>query len=153
VSGTWDDEAENWVRWARTPGHDVYTVYSSSFFEEIVPPPSGRGLEVGCGEGRVVRDLKALGHEVIGLDPSPTLVRHARQADMDGSYVVAPGEKLPFADATFDVVVAYNSLQNVDDLQRTVAEVQRVLKAAGQFCVCIAHPMSDAGRFPCAKYP
>lgn len=151
MSETWGDEAENWIRWARTPGHDVYSVYSPSFFDEIVPSPSGLVLEIGCGEGRVARDLKSLGHEVVGLDPSPVLVRHAQEMDVEGCYVIAPGEQLPFADGIFDLVIAYNSLQNVKDLPRTVAEVERVLKAYGRFCICIAHPMSDAGRFESAE--
>ncbi|MPZ93155.1 MAG: methyltransferase domain-containing protein [Actinobacteria bacterium] len=151
VSETWDDEADNWIKWARTPGHDVYRFYSSSFFDEIVPSPSGLVLELGCGEGRVVRDLESLGHEVVGLDPSPTMVRHARQEDIHGAYVIAPGEQLPFAEGAFDLVIAYNSLQNVEDLAKTVAEVERVLTTDGRFCMCIAHPMSDAGRFESAQ--
>jgi len=104
-------------------------------------------LELGSGEGRVVRDLNALGYDVIGMDPSPTLVRHAHTADRDGTYLVGQGEALPFPNSAFDLVVAYNSLQNVSDLRRTVSEAGRVLKPGGQFCVCIAHPMTDAGRF------
>jgi SAM-dependent methyltransferase len=147
MSETWEDEAENWIRWARTPGHDVYGIYSPGFFSEIVPPPSGLALEVGCGEGRVARDLKGLGHEIVGLDPSPTLVAHSRQADPNGTYLIAPGERLPFADSCFDLVIAYNSLQNVADLPSAIAEIGRVLTANGRLCLCIAHPMSDAGRF------
>jgi SAM-dependent methyltransferase len=143
----WEDEAENWMAWARTPDHDVYYVYSPGFYNEVVPRPSGLALEVGCGEGRVCRDLRSLGHHIIGTDPSPTLVSSAQEADPQGAYLIAPGEQLPFADSTFDLVVAYNSLQNVNDLTRTIAEVSRVLKASGRLCVCIAHPMTDAGRF------
>ncbi len=139
----WEDEAENWVRWARTPRHDVYDLYSPTFFEEVVPPVSARTIEIGCGEGRVVRDLVERGHRVVGLDPSPTLLSYARRADEGSSYVVARGEALPFSDDVFDVVVAYNSLQNVDDLPRVVAEAARVLTPGGRFCVCIAHPMTD----------
>ncbi|MDQ3981682.1 MAG: class I SAM-dependent methyltransferase, partial [Actinomycetota bacterium] len=99
--------------------------------------------EIGCGEGRVVRDLVERGHRVVGLDPSPTLLSYARRADEGSSYVVARGEALPFSDDAFDVIVAYNSLQNVDDLPRVVAEAARVLTPGGRFCVCIAHPMTD----------
>ncbi|MDQ3879436.1 MAG: class I SAM-dependent methyltransferase, partial [Actinomycetota bacterium] len=47
----------------------------------------------------------------------------------------------------FATVIAYNSLQNVDDLEGTIAEIARVLVDGGQLCACIAHPMTDAGRF------
>src|SRR5438128_1167475 len=79
--GGWEREAENWIRWARTPGHDAYWYYRDAFFDAIVPHGGGRALEVGCGEGRVARDLCTHGHRVTGLDASPTLVRGAREAD------------------------------------------------------------------------
>src|SRR3981081_4046880 len=48
----WEREAENWIRWARTPGHDAYWYYRDAFFDAIVPHGGGRALEGGCGEGR-----------------------------------------------------------------------------------------------------
>src|ERR1700730_3972141 len=86
---SWEREAENWVRWARKPGHDAYWVYSPAFFDEIVRPPGRQTLEVGCGEGRVARDLKPRGHRLMAIDNSPTLVRYAKQADRDGRYELA----------------------------------------------------------------
>lgn len=47
ANARWEEEAENWVRWARTPGFDAYWYYSPSFFDEIVPPPMGSTLEIG----------------------------------------------------------------------------------------------------------
>ena len=144
---TWDREAENWVRWARTPGHDAYWQFRDTFFEAILPPPGRRTLEVGCGEGRVARDLASRGHRVTGVDASRTLVEHARAADPAGRYLVADAAALPFAGASFDLVVAYNSLMDVDDMPGAVAEAARVLAPEGRFCVCVTHPVNDAGAF------
>ena len=74
-AGEWEPDAENWVRWARTPGHDAYWYYCEGFFADFVPPPGKRTVEIGCGEGRVARDLAARGHRVAALDTSHTLVR------------------------------------------------------------------------------
>ena len=74
AAGEWEPEAENWVRWARTPGHDAYWYYRDGFFDDFAPRPHGRTLEVGCGEGRVARDLAARGHRVTAIDTSHTLV-------------------------------------------------------------------------------
>ena len=145
--GTWEDEAEDWVRWVRTPGHDVYWYYSPAFFDEIVPAPGRRALEVGCGEGRVVRDLTARGHRVVGIDSSPTLLAHAREADPAGTYVLGDAAALPFPTGSFDLVVAYNSLMDVDDLAGAVREAGRVLEPGGALCVCVTHPLNDAGAF------
>ena len=143
---SWEDQAENWLAWARTPGHDAYWYYRDAFFP-LVPPPGRRTLEVGCGEGRVVRDLAARGHRVVGVDYSPTLLRHAAAAHAGGRYVRADASALPFRDAEFDLVVAYNSLGDVEDLPGSMQETGRVLESGGRFCFCVTHPMLDAGRF------
>jgi SAM-dependent methyltransferase len=145
----WEEEAQNWVKWARTPGHDVFPYYAPSFFDEIVPPAQGRTIEIGCGEGRVARELKSRGHTAVALDGSPTLVRFAREADGESAYLVAGATSLPFADGTIQTAVAYNSLQTMQleaDMPRAVRETARVLRSAGHFCLCVAHPMTDVGR-------
>ena len=145
----WEDEARNWIAWARTPTHHVFSYYAPSFFEEIVPGAKGLTLEIGCGEGRVARELTARDHDVVALDSSFTLVRHARAADARSVYVVADATAVPFAEATFQTVVAYNSLQTMAmtaDMPRAVREAGRVVKPSGHFCLCVAHPMTDVGR-------
>jgi SAM-dependent methyltransferase len=138
------------VLWARTPGHDAYWYYRDSFFGEIVPPPGRRSLEIGCGEGRVARDLAARGHRVVAVDSSRSLVRSCRQEHADGTYLQSDGAALPFRKEVFDLVVAYNSLQSlqvVADMGGVVREAARVLTPGGRFCVCTSHPLADMGRF------
>lgn len=145
--GEWEGEADRWVRWARTPGHDAYWHYRDHFFDEVLPPPGRRIVEIGCGEGRVARDLCAHGHHVTGIDSSERLLSCARQEDTQSAYVVADGAALPFPDGCFDLAVAYNSLQVVSDMAGTVRDVARVLCPGGRFCVCVAQPVTDVGRF------
>jgi ubiquinone/menaquinone biosynthesis C-methylase UbiE len=146
-AGEWEPEAENWVRWARTPGHDAYWSYRDGFFDDIAPAAGRRTLEIGCGEGRVARDLAARGHRVVAVDTAHTLLRHAREADPAGGYVQATGAALPFPERSFDLAVAYNALQVVDDMAATVREASRVLDHGGWLCACVAHPVTDLGRF------
>ncbi len=143
----WDREADNWLAWARTPGHDAYWQYRDAFFDQIVPPPGRCTVEIGCGEGRVARDLQQRGHRVVGVDRSGRLLRYAADADPSGSYVRANAAGLPMADAGCDLVVAYNSLMDVADMPTSVSEAARVLEPGGRFCVCVTHPLSDAGGF------
>jgi ubiquinone/menaquinone biosynthesis C-methylase UbiE len=139
-----EERAQGWLAWARTPGHDAYWTYRDAFFS-LVPEPGAATLEVGCGEGRVARDLAARGHRVTGLDASPTLLRAAAEADPAGRYVVGPAEALPFEDGAFDLVVAYNSLMDVADMPAAVREAARVLAPGGRLCACVTHPLPDAG--------
>jgi SAM-dependent methyltransferase len=143
---TWESEAANWIAWTRRPGHDAYWSFRERFFE-LVPPPGRRTLELGCGEGRVCRDLAARGHRVVGLDAAPSLLAAAREAHPEGEYVLADAASVPFGDAEFDLVVAYNSLMDIDDMRGAVGEAARVLEPGGRLCFCLTHPIADAGRF------
>jgi SAM-dependent methyltransferase len=143
---SWEAEAANWIAWTRKPGHDAYWWYRDSFFD-LLPAAGGRTLEIGCGEGRVVRDLAARGHRVVGIDSAPTMLAAAREADPDGEYVLADAAALPFADGEFDLVVAYNSLMDIEDMAGAVREASRVLVPDGRLCLCITHPLADAGGF------
>jgi SAM-dependent methyltransferase len=145
--GEWEPSAADWVRWARAPGHDAYWWFRDAFFDDLLPPPGRRTLEVGCGEGRVARDLAARGHRVTGVDTALGLVREARLAPGGGTWALADGAGLPFPDGRFDLVVAYNSLQVVADLPATVREAARVLGPGGRLAFCVSHPVTDLGRF------
>jgi SAM-dependent methyltransferase len=150
VSAGWEDRASQWLAWARTPGHDAYWRYREAFFA-LVPPPAGRTLEVGCGEGRVARDLVTRGHAVTAVDASPTLVAAAAARDRSATYLVADARDLPFDDASFDLVVAYNVLMDVEDMAGAVSEAARVLTGAGRLCACVTHPATDAGAWRPAR--
>jgi SAM-dependent methyltransferase len=142
----WEAEAASWVAWARAPGHDSYWYYRDGFFE-LLPPPGRATLDLGCGEGRVTRDLTARGHRVIGVDVAPSMIAAAREADPTGKYVVADSSSLPFEAGAFDIVVAYNSLMDIDNLAGTIQETARVLETGGYLCLAIVHPMNSAGAF------
>jgi SAM-dependent methyltransferase len=143
----WEENAAAWIAWARTPLHDSYWRFHRDLFLEIVPPAAGRTLDVGCGEGRLARDLVALGHEVVGVDASPTMLAAARDAAPEMGLHLADAASLPFPDASFGLVVAFMSLQDVDDLSGAVREVARVLAPDGRLCLAIVHPLNSAGSF------
>ena len=143
----WEAEARNWIAWARAPGHDSYWRFHRDRFLELLPPPSGLTLDLGCGEGRFPRDLKVRGYEVIGIDASPTLIEHARDADPDGDYRVADGASLLLADASVQLVTAFMSLHDIDDMEGAVEEAARVLVAGGRLCAAVVHPINSGGKF------
>jgi SAM-dependent methyltransferase len=141
---SFEEQAAAWIEWARWP-LDAYWFYRDAFFE-LLPPPC-RTLEVGCGEGRVSRDLRERGYDVVGLDPSKTLLAAAREADPAGDYLLGSAGALPFGAGAFDLVVAYNALMDVDDMPGAIGEIGRVLGPGGVLCACITHPMVDSGRW------
>jgi len=147
LSEFWEGQAEAWVRWARAPGHDSYWLFHRDRFLELLPPPGRLTLDVGCGEGRLSRDLKELGHTVLAVDRSPTMVRHAREADPELEVREGDAALLPVDDGAADLVVSFMSLMNTDDLEAAVREAARVLEPGGRYCVAIVHSLNTAGAF------
>jgi SAM-dependent methyltransferase len=147
LQSEWERNAPGFITWARKPRHDSYWLFHRDVFLELMPPPRGRTLDLGCGEGRLSRDLKAVGHDVVAVDGAPTMVAAAREADPELEVQLADAASLPFADATFGCVVALMSLQDIDDLGGAIGEVARVLTPRGVFCAAIVHPLSSSGTF------
>jgi SAM-dependent methyltransferase len=143
----WEQHAPEWIAWARTPGHDSYWRFHRDAFLELVPPAERRTLDIGCGEGRLSRDLALLGHRVVGLDASPTAVAAAREADPSIEVQLGDAARLPFADGFADLALAFMSLQDVADAAAAIHEVARVLEPGGRFCLAVVHPFNSAGQF------
>jgi 2-polyprenyl-6-hydroxyphenyl methylase/3-demethylubiquinone-9 3-methyltransferase len=91
-------------------------------------------LDAGCGGGLVAKGLAAAGARVVGVDRLPACLLVARRAVPDRFQPAAATlERLPFADASFDAVVAADVLEHVPDLPAAVAELTRVLRPGGSF--------------------
>jgi SAM-dependent methyltransferase len=92
-------------------------------------------LELGCGAGRLTGHLGAVAHDVHGLDISPAMVAHCRQAYPQMTFSVGDLRDLsPFADGSFGVVFAsFNVLDVFDDAARREAlqEIRRVVAPDG----------------------
>jgi SAM-dependent methyltransferase len=101
-------------------------------------------LDVGCGEGRFCRLLKARGWETVGIDPSASLVREAQRLQPDGDFRVAGAERLPFENEAFDLVVAYMSLLDIADLKAGITEMERVLRPGGHLLIANLTSFSTA---------
>ena len=144
----WDDQAEAWLRWARTPDHDhFFWKLGLPAFLEMLPEPGRLTVDVGCGEGRLSRVLRDRGHRVISFDGSPVLASHASRHGERVPVGVANAAALPVKAQCADLVVSYMVLQDVDDLESAVRESARVLGGGGRFCAAFIHPMNSAANF------
>ncbi len=143
----WEQNAPAWIAWARKPDHDSYWAFHRDVFLAGVPDPGRRTLDLGCGEGRFSRDLTAMGHRIVGLDVSPSMLDAAHRADPDIAVCLADAARTPFADGSFDLVIAFMSLQDVDAAAAAVEEAARVLEPGGRLCIAVVHPFSSAGAF------
>jgi ubiquinone/menaquinone biosynthesis C-methylase UbiE len=142
----WEAAAHEWAAHVRGGGDKQFEWNAPPFFDSL-PPPRGLAVEIGCGEGRVARELRARGYEVVAFDVSETLVTLAREADPDGQYAVADAATLPIGDGAAELVVAFNVLHEIPHLRQAVAEAARVLAPGGRFCFANVHPVATAGDF------
>jgi 2-polyprenyl-6-hydroxyphenyl methylase/3-demethylubiquinone-9 3-methyltransferase len=124
--------------------HEVNPVRVAYFLDAINRhAPTDRApriLEVGCGGGLVAEALAAEGCTVVGLDPSrPSLVaasRHAAEHRLDDPprYLRGVGERLPFADASFDALLAADAIEHVAEPSTVLRELRRVVRPQGVLC-------------------
>ncbi len=128
----WQDSAAAWV--ADMGEHGDFGrryVLDPVMLPRALAPTPARALDVGCGEGRFCRMLGRHGVPVVGVDPTPALLAVARARDARGSYVEGRAERLPFADASFDLVVSYLTLIDMPDSGAAIPEMARVLRPGG----------------------
>ncbi|MGE0542227.1 MAG: class I SAM-dependent methyltransferase [Dehalococcoidia bacterium] len=94
----------------------------------------GRILDLGCGTGGVLQHLGTFG-DAIGLDPAPEAAKYCgrRQLPM----VIGSGMELPFADASFDAVLALDVIEHVPDDVALLREARRILRPGGVLLVTV----------------
>jgi SAM-dependent methyltransferase len=102
-------------------------------------------LDVGCGEGRFCRMLKAAGVEATGIDPTQSLLDLARQRDPSGDYRFGRAEQLEFESVHFDLLVSYVTLVDIVDFRAAIREMARVLKPGGSLLIANLTGFTSAG--------
>lgn len=105
-----------------------------------------RVLEVGCGAAAAARWLVTQGADVVALDLSAGMLRHAVAAgEATGVRPVllqADAQYLPLRDSSFDIAfTAFGAVPFVDDSARVMREVFRVLRPGGRWVFAVTHPM------------
>ncbi len=102
-------------------------------------------LDIGCGEGRFCRLLSRTGIATTGLDPVAEMIKAAQGTHPEGEYIQGFAENLPFPEASFDLIVSYLSLIDIDDADRAIAEMARVTKPGGRILVANLSSFSTSG--------
>jgi SAM-dependent methyltransferase len=93
--------------------------------------PGTRYLDAGCGSGMAAQMAAARGAQVSGIDAAEAMLTIARSRVPAGDFRQGDLEDLPFADASFDVVTGFNSLQYAGNPVAALREAGRVAKRDG----------------------
>jgi ubiquinone/menaquinone biosynthesis C-methylase UbiE len=114
--------------------------------EQLLSTASGRVLEIGGGTGANLRYYGASVESLTVTEPEPPMLkrlqRRAQEEESRATILRAPAEDIPFGDDSFDTAVSTLVLCGVDDQQRALREIRRVLRPGGRF-LFIEHVRSD----------
>lgn len=99
--------------------------------------PGDQVLQVDCGPGVLAARLMDLGAQVTGTDLSAEAVRRAQARGVSASQVNLDRQPLPFAAASFDVVVSDSQIEHRVDYAHYLDECARVLRPGGRLVLCV----------------
>ncbi|MFG3253173.1 class I SAM-dependent methyltransferase [Streptomyces sp. NPDC048172] len=128
----WDQGAEGWAEFQEAQ----FQVCFEDALTAASAGPGARLLDVGCGSGLLLRLAAERGAAVAGLDASPGLLQVARRTLPEGADLrVGDLESLPFGEAEFDIVTAFNALRYATDAVAAVRGFARAVKPGGRIVV------------------
>lgn len=146
MSNGWSESASAWIADMGEQGDfGRRFVLDRPMMERVRGRGFARALDVGCGEGRFCRMLRAEGIPAVGIDPTEALLERARSQDPEGDYRLGQAETLDWPDASFDLVVAYLSLIDIPDIEAAIGEMARVLMPGGTLLIANLTSFNTAG--------
>jgi ubiquinone/menaquinone biosynthesis C-methylase UbiE len=104
-------------------------------------------LELGCGTGHWTQFFVELGFQVTALDNSEAMLEIARGKNIQNvQFLMADAGRLPFPDNHFAVIVSVTMLEFVEDIERVLEEIDRVLQPGGTFLLGCLNALSELGK-------
>jgi SAM-dependent methyltransferase len=143
---SWHSNAD---AWAHTVRHNHiesrHLVTDQAIVEAILANHPRAVLDLGCGEGWLVRALIARGVQAIGVDVVPALIDRARE--MGGDFRVASYDDVATGQLSLkaDVLVCNFALLGKASVEQLLASLPRLLEDAGRLIVQTVHPLMACG--------
>jgi ubiquinone/menaquinone biosynthesis C-methylase UbiE len=156
LSGSFRDEYDAWHQriYEANPDHEDASSPWYQLVREYLGSVTGlRVLEVACGRGGFVRELALAGACVTGCDFSFAALRVARTrldtADVHPSATLTQGDaqSLPFADASFDMVVSCETIEHLPEVRAAVREMYRVTRPGGKLLLTTPNYVNFTGLY------
>jgi demethylmenaquinone methyltransferase/2-methoxy-6-polyprenyl-1,4-benzoquinol methylase len=150
LDGLFDDTARDYDSVERLLAFSSGAWYRRQALVRAGLAPGMRVLDIATGTGLVAREALAVvgpAGQVLGLDPSAGMLDEAKSLAIPLTRGL--GEKLPYAEATFDFVSMGFALRHVADLDALFGEMRRVLRPGGTACILeITYPSRRIAAVP-----
>jgi SAM-dependent methyltransferase len=125
TQGTYDDDRLNWTIETFLSGTDL-----------------GKVLEVGCGDGAMLRLLVNRGIAAVGVDASSSGIERCLAQGLSAECLDVSADALPFSDDEFNVVTSLETFEHLMNPHYALREVRRVLRPGGRFICSIPNPLT-----------
>lgn len=109
--------------------------------------PAEKILEVGCGTGRFVEELRQSGATVFGVDASTGMLGQAAARLGSSGLVAARANALPFASDGFDLIYVVNAIHHFDDARSFIVDAARLLRPGGALAIIGMDPRTIRRRY------
>ena len=135
-------------------GHSIRTPEERAAWDRVFALALGgragiAALDVGCGTGILSLELAARGHRVTGIDFAPEMLSLAKDKAAKAGAAIrfehADAENLPFAPASFDLVITRHVLWTLPHPEAAIGEWIRVLRPGGRLAVIDGHSLVKPG--------
>ncbi len=141
----WNAAAHDWAHRIREGMGGRVHLHDASIYE-LLPPPSGLTLDVGCGEGRLTRELSGRGYDVVGVDASTALVDEARAADPARAVRGGADRRAAVRRRRGRSSSSASTFSRTSTTSHGAAvEFARVLAPGAAFVIGTIHPVAQAG--------
>lgn len=140
--GSWQQNADPWITVLRAERIESRRITDRAIVDSVREQHPRSVLDIGCGEGWLLRVLKRQGIPAVGVDAVPRLVEAARAAGTENVHCLSYAELarggLP---ARFDLIVFNFSLLGEQSAEDAIAAAPALLNAGGVFIVQTVHPV------------
>ncbi len=113
----------------------IHRYWKSIFVNQISVKETDIIVDLAGGTGDIAKRLAVKGANVIVVDPSIEMLQHGGSENTAVTYasIAATGEKLPFAEASIDMLTISFGIRNMTSMSDALKEIYRVLKPGGRF--------------------
>jgi ubiquinone/menaquinone biosynthesis C-methylase UbiE len=122
---------DDFADWYENERHGGYHALIDQLQVDLAKPlATGQDiLEIGCGTGMILKELAPVARNAIGIDISPGMLAQAQARGLE--VVVGSATDLPFQEESFDMICSFKVLAHIEDIEKVMQEVARVLRPGG----------------------